>query len=300
MKFFNKLFLSALVLSAMVLTSCDKTQLYDTTIPPALSHFTGGKTQLYRMTSDADKWTINVGTTDVSNSDRTLKINITSPSGAAEGTDYSISGLSASKTIVIPAGKALASFLVDGVFANYPDGQYDTLLITISDASDVQPAQFQNSVQLIIYACDDGVVTPAKLASMVGDYTNTNELLGTSAYGPYTTTVESITVTGPTTAVAAISNIWDTGWGNIEFTLDWSDPANPTATVIDNQAVPNADAGDLSSTYAGSPVAVQNPGSLSPTPGSFSVCDFTFNLKMQLGVGGLGFFNSLYTVDLAR
>ena len=39
---------------------------------------------------------------------------------------------------------------------------------------------------------------------------------------------------------------------------------------------------------------------LSATPGTYSYCDGTFTLKMQLGVTGIGWFNALYTVNMAR
>ena len=138
------------------------------------------------------------------------------------------------------------------------------------------------------------------VSEFLGAYANTNEDLGGSPYGPYTTTITNATSTGPTSATIAVTNIFDTGWGAITFTLNWSDPANRTA-IVTPEDIPNSDAGtDLGGT-AGVPVAVRvPPTSLSTVPGTFSYCGMTFKLLMQIGESGAAWVPGLYTVNLAR
>ena len=150
----------------------------------------------------------------------------------------------------------------------------------------------------VVIACREANVV---LSDLTGDYDNTNETLGTSAYGPYTTTISSAVATGPTTGTIVVENIWDNGWGPITFNLDWTDPNNRTATVVDQAAIPGSDAGDLNPANAGTTISVRVPPSaLSATPGTFSTCGQTFQLKMQLGVTGGSYVNALYTVNLER
>lgn len=139
------------------------------------------------------------------------------------------------------------------------------------------------------------------LDDFLGNYANTNETFGTSPYGPYTTTITNVTPLTATTARITVINIFDNGWGPIEFTLDWTDPNNRTAVVVANNAIQGSNAGDLNSTYAGQTISVREPpSSLSSGPGTFSYCNQTFVLKMQLGVTNAGYFNTLYTVNMAR
>jgi hypothetical protein len=126
---------------------------------------------------------------------------------------------------------------------------------------------------------------------------NTRETFGTSAYGPYNTTISAVTLTSPTTGTITVTNIWDNGWGPITFTLDWTNPLATVATVVPQNAIPGSNAGDLSATYAGQTVAVR---AFAGQPGTFSACNSVFTLRMQLGVTGVGFFGSLYTVILRR
>jgi hypothetical protein len=300
MKFFSNLFLLGVLAMSFVMTGCDKTKPYDLTVPPALVHFIGGKSQIYSVINDpAPTYTLLVGTTDVTNVDRQVNFNVTASSGALEGTDFTING-GAGRSLVIPAGQTRAAIVISAVYAQYPFGASDTLVFTLSEPS-VTPAKFLDTVRLIITgpsSCSEAVVN---LNDLLGDYVNTNETFGTSPYGPYTTTISSATSTGPTSASIVVENIWDNGWGPITFNLDWADPANRTAIVVDQSAVPGSDAGDISSTYAGQTVAVKVPSAtLSSTPGTYSYCDQVFTLKMQLGVTNLGYFNALYTVVMER
>jgi hypothetical protein len=285
-KLLSFLFLAAIVTGA----SCKKGNEEGVLVPEELAHFANQSSGSYQVLSAATIYKIPIGVTTVSGSDRTVSFTVTSPTGAVQGTHYTLSKTSA--TIV--AGKATDTIEVRGIPAQYTAGRKDTLVFTISGAG-VKSAGFNNTFRLAMRGpCFEGDVD---LNAIRGAYTRTNETFGASPYGPYTTTISAATSTSATTARITVTNIWDNGWGPIQFDLDWTDPANRTATVVAQAAVPGSNAGDLSSTYAGQTVAVRP---FAGQPGTFSVCNGTLTLRMQLGVTGVGFFGSLYTVNMAR
>ena len=115
MKFLSNLFLLGVLAMSFVMTGCDKTKPYDLTVPPALAHFIGGKSQIYSVISDpAPTYTLLVGTTDVANVDRTVNFNVAASSGALEGTDFTING-GGGRTLTIPAGQTRAAIVISAV-----------------------------------------------------------------------------------------------------------------------------------------------------------------------------------------
>lgn len=278
---------------AAIVTGCDKTKPYDVLMAEAQVHFIGAKFQNYQMTvNPAPVYKVNLGTTDVSSSARTVTVKVTSPTGAVAGTHYTIAG---GGTVTIPAGQATASIDVQGVYSQYTSGRKDTLVFTLAQP-DITPAKFTDTVKLVLRGpCFEGDVT---LPAFAGNWV-ANETFGTSAYGPYACTIPlgSITSLTPTTGTVTVTNIWDNGWGPITFTLDWTDPVNRTATVVSQNAIPGSNAGDMNPAYAGQTVAVRP---FAGQPGTFSACNSTFTLRMQLGVTGVGYFTALYTVNLTR
>jgi hypothetical protein len=299
MKFSNRILAMALVAFGFVLGGCDKTKPYDVTIPPPEAHFVGAKTQA--VSADPDPvpvYNVIVGTTDVAGADRTVTYKVTSPSGATGGVQYSIANGNNGGTVTILANEARANIPVQINHNEYTVFRKDTLVFYLESPS-LKPSGFLDTVRLIITggatACDESA---PNLADLLGDYANTNELLGTSPYGPYTTSISSAVATGPTTGTIVVENIWDNGWGPITFNLDWTDPANRTVTVVQQNAIPGSDAGDLSATYAGQTVAVR-PYAASG-PGTYSACDEVLVLNMQLGVTGVGWFGVLYKVTMER
>lgn len=298
MKYLTNILLPAVVGAAMILTGCDKTKPYDIQVPPAEVHFLGPKNQTYAVLADpAPTYYVVVGTTTVADVDRTVTLNVSSPSGLVEGTDYTIS----STQLLIPAGKTLDTVAINANYASFPFGSKDTLLLSLSNPA-IQPAAFQDTVRLIITGPSSCSESNPTLSDLLGNYDNTNEVFSTSTYGPYSTVISSATATGPTTGTVVVENIWDNGWGPISFNLDWSDPTNPTTQVIDQAAIPGSNAGDINSNYAGQTVAVRVPGgSVSSSAfGTYSYCDQILVLNMQLGVTNLGFFGVLYQVTLER
>jgi len=285
--------LSLLLLACSVIfTSCKKTEI---TIPPEQAHFTNQTGGTYFLLTPTTTYKIPVGVTTVANVDRTYSFTVSSPTGATQGTHYTLSGT----TFTIPAGKAVDSIEVKGVYAQYQAGRKDTLIFTMSNDKGVASTYNAEYKLLMRGPCFEGDVD---LNEFLGTYAKTNELLGTSPYGPYTTTITSVTSTGPTSGQIVVNNIWDNGWGPITFNLDWSNPSARTAIVVAQPAISGSNAGDLNSAYAGLPIAVRP---FSGRPGTFSICKGTLQLNMQLGVGDgsggvLGYFGVLYQVNMAR
>jgi hypothetical protein len=182
MKLLNHISLIAVVALTFMLGSCDKTQPYDVEVPPAQAHFVGKAIQVYKAeTANVPVYNVVVGTTDVATTDRTVTYKVTSPSGAVGGTQYTIASGNETGTVTIKAGEAIANIPVQANYNSYINGRKDTLIFTLQEPS-VKPAGFMDTVKLVVRgACFEGDVN---LNELLGDYANTNEDLGGSAYGP--------------------------------------------------------------------------------------------------------------------
>lgn len=288
MKIFSNISFLAIAGLAVMAVSCEKTKI---TIPPAQAHFVGDPVQTYSIEVDpAPVFNVVVGTTDVSSSERKVSYTVTSPTGAVAGTHYT---LGTPGTVTIPAGQSTANIDVHGIYSAYTSGRKDTLILTVVDP-EVAPAGFQNTLKLVLRGpCFEGDVD---LNAFLGDYDKTTETFGATPYGPYTTSISSFTQLTATTATIKVENIFDFGWNPLTFTLDWTDPANRTVTVV-SQSSGIADAGTLDPSFAGEQVQVR---AFAGEPGTFSACTGRLTLKMQLGVAGLGYFGALYTVNMVR
>ena len=287
-------YLAGLALMAVGFASCDKNELYETTVPTSQVHFMYKNKAVLDVASDTAV-KIPIGVTQAMNTSRTATITVSSPTGAVAGTHYTVS----SSTANFAAGQVIdSSFSITALAAPYADGErVDTLWVSLS-LPEIAPMAENDSFMVvlrhIVGGCNEGAPV---LSSLVGDYANTMEDFAGSAYGPYTTTITSAVAVTETTAKIGVSNIWDTGWGDIFFILDYTDPANPITSVVPGDVDPS-DGGDLSATYAGQLVAVKAHAE-QPT-GTYSACNETFNLYLQLGISGLGYFAGLYNVQLAR
>lgn len=294
MRFIKYISLLGAVAVVVLMSGCDKSELYPVDVSPAIVHFDGDENQDYPVRSaTVGVYNIEVGTSDVSSSDRTVTFNITSPTGAVQGTQYTLG--TATNTIVIPAGESIGYIPIQGIFAGYPAGRVDTLVITLDQPS-IEVAGFSDTVRLALGdICAEGV--GFNINDFMGVYANTNETFA-APYGPYTTTISSISSTSATTATIVVENIWNNGWGPITFNLDWTNPPTLTAVVVPQTAIPGSDAGDINPAYAGQTIAMR--AHATGGPGTFSSCHNTLTLKMQLGVTGLGYFAPVYTVVMAR
>lgn len=119
---------TAILFSSFLIYSCKKTE----TVTPnqEVSLFAqGGKTESYLVPNDpAATFKIGVGITKPAPVDRKITFSITSPTGAVEGTQYTVS----TKTVTIPAGKVVDSISLKGLFAGFPSGRRDTLVFKIT------------------------------------------------------------------------------------------------------------------------------------------------------------------------
>jgi flagellar capping protein FliD len=123
-----------LILLAAMVASCKKAEMV---VPPSVAEFlTKVNTDTYYIqNSPASVYKIPIGVTTVATQDRVINYTITSPTGATAGTHYSIAS---SGSITIPAGKAVDTIVVRGLFAGYNAPRKDTLVFRIT-GGDFEP-----------------------------------------------------------------------------------------------------------------------------------------------------------------
>lgn len=280
---------NSLVILVMLLAlgSCKKVDTI--VLPPLESHFRFQSSGTFEVLTSTSVFKVPVGITKVSDQPVTIPFTITSRTGAQAGTHYNVTG----NSITIPAGQSIGSIDIAGILAAYSTGRKDTIVITLGGkAGEVQPITTNGTFTLALRGpCFEGDVN---LSAFLGTYRNTNEDFG-GPYGPYTTTVSAVRQLTATTGEITVTNIFDYGWNPIKFILDWTDPNNRTVTLVQQSGIGNA--GTVSSAYAGQDISVRP---LAGNPGTFSICKQTITLRMQVGVTGLGFFGTPYTVNMAR
>lgn len=272
---------SVLIIFIMLLfISCKKNNLVidkDVT-PPSYVKFnvrTAADTaSTYYIKSDNTPFKIPIGITTVSDKDRTIQLCYTSATATA-GVQYN-----APATIVIPAGKALDSLSIQGLFAGYSlASRIDVLYIKIC-GGDVPANAYWVTYKLTMRKyCD------VTLSSFYGAYTRA---IDNGSYGPYPMTVKtgSAISTGATSGSLQITNLWDYGDPSITTTvlLDWSNPAAFTVTIPDQVY------------YAPDGLWVKGT-----TAGTFSSCDqtFTFRYTLYFKASGANYYANQVTT-LAR
>ncbi|MBO9563165.1 MAG: hypothetical protein J7621_10340 [Niastella sp.] len=257
--------LSCLLLIAglgLFMAGCKKEE---TTIPVSKAHFnyiTGASYSVLATTTPA--YQLKIGTTTTENVDRVINFTVASPTGAVEGTQYTLTG----HTVTIPAGQAVGIVEVKGNFALYNAGRKDSLIFTLQ--SGVDPLLSNNTFKLFMRGpCFDGDVD--NITVMNGSYPGTLEAGGT--YGPYSVTVAGLTnpaVGAPKKATGTIANLWDYfGAVNIEF--DWTTPTNTIVNIPLQQTNKEF--------AAGQPFLIRT----SPTKVSkFSVCNNKLTLYVDI------------------
>jgi hypothetical protein len=282
MKRTTKLLLAFLLLG-FVFLGCDKTKLYDVKKPEAEATFLNVTSATYIMNTANDVYRLKIGTTDVSDHDRTVNITVSSPTGATQGTQYTLSKTS----VVIPAGKVIDSIDVKGVFAQYTAGRKDSLIFTIS-GGDVTPSSFNSTLKMLLRGpCFDGDVT---LSTMAGSYANS-----TDADDPkYTATVTNLSTLTATTGTGKIGNLWD-AFTPVTINFDWTDPANTKVSIPLQAAGINY--------AAGQPFLIRtSPGQ----PNKFSVCNGRIDLVVDLivdnyfGPGQGAYYEQNYVMTIKR
>jgi hypothetical protein len=282
----SKIALAGIVL--LSIASCKKGVNDKITNPPAYSEFgTSNLLGKYFITSaPGSSFKIPVGITNLSTSPRTIQLTYTSSTGAVAGTHYT-----APTTITIPAGKALDSVEVKGIFANYPTGRKDSLKIKIS-GGDVPVNGYNNLYTLLLQKyCD------VSMTALSGTYNNVRETTSTggSPYGPYTVIIKNVQTLTPTTGSALIENLWDSGLDDIQILFDWTDPANFSVNIPMQYTGQDYDVGQ--------PIFVRtSPGQ----PNSFSSCDQSVSLTVDFIVnnypapGSSAFYSKNYKINIKR
>jgi hypothetical protein len=132
----HKLFNSLLTLGfvsvvAFSLNGCKKND--GIVIAPEAALFANAATEgaYYVPDNSTTVFKIPVGLTAARDKDVTIQFTVTSPSGAAEGQQYTL----ASKSITIPAGKTVDSIPLKGIFNGFAGGRKDTLIFKITAGS---------------------------------------------------------------------------------------------------------------------------------------------------------------------
>jgi hypothetical protein len=204
---------------------------------------------------------------------------------------------------VIPAGKVIDSLVVSGNFALYTTGRKDTLIFTIQDADKGGINSFgeNNRYTLLMRGpCFEGEIA-SSLQDLLGDYNTTRDTLtGAFTYGPYKTTIKSATITSATTANIVVANLYDEGWNDLTFTLDWTDINDRKLTLVTQNAGGNA-GNTFGAAYNGMPYGIRPvAASAGGQVGTFSYCGQTLTIKAQIGIFGVGYASNLYTVKMSR
>ena len=258
----KQLSLSIITLAVVAgFTACQKNNLaVDTDLVPAsAAKFNTSVLQsTYYVRASGVPFSLPVGVTTVSDKARTINLTYASNTGAAAGVQYN-----APATITIPAGKALDTLRVTGIFAGYPlASRVDTLRVTVG-GGDVPKNDYNNTYTIIMRKLCD-----VNLTTLSGSYTKTREYNNTGglAYGPYTTQVIGLASTGATSAAGRIRNVYDWDWADLTVNLDWTNPLAPTATM------------PLQRTFGSDAYSVRStPG----RPNTFSACDNTITITLD-------------------
>lgn len=246
----------------LTISSCKKGDHLDNVIiPPAFAKFgTNTLVRYFIRDEPGSVHKIPVGFTTKSDEARTINFTYIS-SSAAQGVQYN-----APASVTIPAGGAGDTLFINGIFAGYPTGRKDTLLIRISGTD----TAFYNTYTLVMQK-----YCPVIKEDLLGNYDNTMEYnsAGNNTWGPYTTVVKDWTAINATSAKVKIENIYDFGLNDLEATLDWADAGNFKATIAKQET------GLIDGGY---PVYMRSNSSKINT---FSSCDQTLTITVDF-LGG--------------
>ena len=290
MKRINQIFFLSFVLTIVLFgVGCTKNKPYPTIQPVPEVHFISSTPYLsyYVEDTSTSSFTVQIGTTNVASTDRTVTFNISSPTGAISGTNYQVTSPATGNSVVIPAGQATASIVIHGIFAAYGSGaRKDTLTFTLSEPS-LKVADFNDTVQVVLQR-----YCAVNLDDLLGDYNHCYDNQSPDSYGPYTATVVSATATGPTSATLVIKNFGAAAFGafgpndasanpGIIVNIDWANPAN-FFTTLPSQPL------SVDPTYG--TITVGQVGKA-----SFSSCDNTISASYSATVSA-GSFGNFATV----
>lgn len=244
-----------------------------TTIPPTFAHFDFISSGDYYITQDGNSaFKIPIGLTAASDGDKTIQFTISSPSGAAEGQQYTL----ARKSITIPAGKVTDSLVVKGLYNGYPVGRVDTLIFKIT-GGDVNAIATSNEFTVYLQRyCD------VDMADFSGQYTAQDYVDGEPDGSPYPVDLTSVGSTGASSGTLSLEGLFGIP---VPFTIniDWNDPSNFTTEVPTQPWF-------VDGTYGQTTLRPNGKG-------SFSSCKNSFRIEYELTVaaGSFGKFSTVFT-----
>ncbi|MFL9482225.1 hypothetical protein ACI6Q2_05555 [Chitinophagaceae bacterium LWZ2-11] len=277
---FTAMVMGVFIMFSIAIIACKKNGDIVVT-PPAQSNFINATSGAYYVSnSPTSAFKIPIGVTSTANVDRKVTVSVSSPTGAAAGVQYNLP----STTVTIPAGKAVDSLTVNGLFAGYPGTRRDTLTVKLT-GGDIPASSYNNTYYLIMQKYCDVLLT-----NLNGVYKTSNDIQAGTAYGPYSTTVTS-TSTGPTSATLTFVNFGAGGFGpfaptdqslstGIKVNIDWSNPASFTTNVPTQLFYVDSQYGQATIKANGN--------------GTFSSCDntFTINYTVTVSAGSFGNFTA--------
>ncbi len=100
---------SVCFLSIAAFVGCKKSD--PLTVPPELATFTNETSGTYFITAPGVTYDIPIGVTTVADQDRTITVNVSSPTGATAGTYYTVPA-----TVVIPKGETIGTLFIFVVY----------------------------------------------------------------------------------------------------------------------------------------------------------------------------------------
>jgi hypothetical protein len=285
----NKIYSLSLALAffitlSVLMFSCQKDEKM--VVPPQKAFFIPSAAGTYTITGPTITYKIPVGLTQPLDGSKAYTLNISSSSttGATVGTHYNFTN-----SLSFTGNNVTDTIIVTGVYDQYLAGRKDVVQFSFTDPESASPSLNNTFTLNIGGPCFEGDIV---LTELLGDYKNTFD----GSYGPYTTTVKSAVSTGPTTAEVVIANVYDYGWDDLTFTLDWSDPAN-TILTYDAQDT-GFDAGNLNGSVAGHNVWATPPAGSS---GTYSYCNKTITINYRLCMPTFGAcFTTPVTTSMAR
>ncbi|MBS4064522.1 MAG: hypothetical protein KGZ74_08170 [Chitinophagaceae bacterium] len=259
---------TAAVAILLVAASCKK---QETTIPDAVAQFnTKSTTESYFITNSASSvYKIPIGVTSKSDRDRTINFNISSPTGAVAGTQYTLSA----SNVTIKAGSVVDTLYVRGIFAGYPGARKDTLKFEIT-GGDIPPSSYAKNYTLVLQKFCDVTFSVFTGAYKGTDYDEIGAIVSSVTDYPITFTPQADNKT------IRVNNMWELPV-NVNVELDYSNPGNFTTNVPDQNYFVHPTYGQVKIRAAGK--------------GTFSSCDNTFEIRYEPYVPGLGTFGVYIT-----
>lgn len=257
------------LLALIVAMGCTKEKL---SIPPSYIHFDFVNTADYYITQDGkSSFKIMVGLTAAAEVDRTVDIFITSPTGAKEGQQYTVS----KKSVTIPAGQIADSIIVKGLYAGFDGGRRDSLVLSLTGGNASPMPEAMTYTLTMQQYCD------VSLSMFDGEYISHEYYSdGSPVQPPYPVYLTPIESTGPTSGKVRLDGLWGSSVP-VTFNIDWSNPS-----AFNTEVSPSAF--DVDPTYGQMTIKPNGKG-------SFSSCNNTLRLQYEVTVSA-GSFGEMYTI----